>query len=71
MSQWPSRKATRVVAAFLKTGWTVKQQKSGSHRILSRPDWPDDVFAFHEHEEIKPRMLQRIAKRTGLRPSDL
>jgi predicted RNA binding protein YcfA (HicA-like mRNA interferase family) len=51
-------------------GWTVKRQ-SGSHRTLSRPDWPDVVFAFHDDEEIGPRMLARIAKRTGLRPEDL
>jgi hypothetical protein len=29
------------------------------------------VFAFHEGEEIGPRMLARIAKRTGLAPDDL
>jgi hypothetical protein len=29
------------------------------------------VFAFHDDEEIGPRMLARIAKRTGLRPDDL
>jgi hypothetical protein len=29
------------------------------------------IFAFHEGEEIGPRMLARIAKRTGLQPSDL
>jgi hypothetical protein len=31
----------------------------------------DTVFAFHDGEEIGPRMLARIAKRTGLRPEDL
>jgi hypothetical protein len=31
----------------------------------------DVVFAFHDHEEIGPRMLSRIARRTGLRPEDL
>ena len=36
-----------------------------------RPGWPDVVFAFHDREEIGPRMLARIAKRTGLTPSDL
>ena len=35
------------------------------------PGWADFVFAFHEDEEIGPRMLARIAKRTGLRPDDL
>ena len=29
------------------------------------------VFAFHEREEIGPGLLARIAKRTGLKPSDL
>jgi hypothetical protein len=29
------------------------------------------VFAFHYSDEIGPRMLARIAKRTGLTPEDL
>jgi len=29
------------------------------------------VFAFHESEEIGPKMLARIAKHTGLEPEDL
>jgi len=33
--------------------------------------WPDFVFGFHDNEEIGPRMLARIAKRTGLTPNDL
>jgi hypothetical protein len=47
------------------------QTQSGSHKTLSRPGWPDMVFAFHDGEEIGPRMLARIAKHTGLRPEDL
>jgi hypothetical protein len=39
--------------------------------MLSRPGWPDTVFAFHDNDEIGPRMLARIAKRTGLKPEDL
>lgn len=70
MSQWPSVKARRVLAALLRMGWSVKRQ-SGSHRTLQRPDWPDYTFAFHEGEEIGPRMLNRIARQTGLRPEDL
>ena len=70
MSQWSSAKARKVLAALLRVGWTVKRQ-SGSHRILSRPGWADVVFAFHDGEEIGPRMLARIAKRTGLRADDL
>jgi predicted RNA binding protein YcfA (HicA-like mRNA interferase family) len=70
MSVWPSSKAQRVLAALFRIGWALKRQ-SGSHKTLSRPGWPDVVFAFHDGEEIGPKMLSRIAKRTGLKPEDL
>jgi len=70
MSQWPSAKARRVLAALLRIGWSIKRESS-SHKILARPGWPDVVFAFHDKEEIGPKMLARIAKNTGLRPEDL
>lgn len=70
MSEWSSTRARRVLAALLRVGWIVKRQ-SGSHRTLSRTGWPDFVFAFHDNEELGPRMLARIAKRTGLSPEDL
>ena len=70
MSSWPSAKARRVLAALQKIGWHTKRQ-SGSHRTLARPNWPDVVFAFHDDEEIGPKMLARVAKRTGLKPEDL
>lgn len=59
-----------MLAALVRTGWIVKRQ-SGSHRTLARPGWPDVVFAFHDDEELGPRMLARISKTTGLRPEDL
>ncbi len=70
MSHWPSAKAKRVLASLLVIGWEIKRQ-TGSHRTLSRNGWPDFVFAFHDGEEIGPRMLARIAKHTGLTPCDL
>lgn len=70
MSEWPSTKASRVLAALLRIGWSVKRQ-SGSHRTLQRPGSPDVVFAFHDRDELGPRMLARLAKRTGLQPGDL
>ena len=70
MSSWPSSKATRVLAALYRTGWSLKRQ-TGSHKTLSRSGSPDFVFAFHDREEIGPRMLSRIAKHTGLKPEDL
>ena len=55
MNQWPSCKAKRVRAAFLKLGWYQKRQ-TGAHRTLAREAWPDFVFAFHDSEELGPRM---------------
>jgi predicted RNA binding protein YcfA (HicA-like mRNA interferase family) len=59
-----------VLAALQRIGWQIKR-RSGSHRTLSRQGWPDFVFAFHDREEVGPRMLARIAKHTGLKPEDL
>jgi len=70
MSSWPSSKANRVLAGLRRIGWSIKRE-SGSHKTMSREGWPDFVFAFHEREEIGPRMLARIAKHTGLRPEGL
>lgn len=70
MSSWPSSKANRVLAALYRVGWTLKRQ-SGSHKTLSRPGRSDVVFAFHDREEIGPRMLARLSKHTGLKPEDL
>jgi predicted RNA binding protein YcfA (HicA-like mRNA interferase family) len=71
MSQWPSTKAKRVLAALLRIGWQIKRQSGGSHRVLERLGWSDFVFAFHDGDEIGPRMLARIGKHTGLTPNDL
>ena len=71
MSAWPSSKARKVFAALLKIGWKVKRMGPGSHRTLSRTGYADYPFAFHDDDEIGPKMLARIAKRTGLTPSDL
>jgi len=70
MSNWPATKARRVLAALLRLGWRIKRT-SGSHRTLARDGWPDVTFAFHDEEELGPRMLARLAKHTGLTPQDL
>jgi predicted RNA binding protein YcfA (HicA-like mRNA interferase family) len=70
VSSWPATKARRVLTALLRIGWSVKRH-TGSHRTLDRPGWADYVFAFRDEEEMGPRMLARIAKRTGLTPGDL
>ncbi|MBE7538300.1 MAG: type II toxin-antitoxin system HicA family toxin [Opitutaceae bacterium] len=70
MSAWGARKARVVLVALFRIGWRLKRQ-SGSHRVLERLGWADVIFAFHDGEEIGPRMLARIARNTGLRPDDL
>ena len=70
MSSWRATKAKRVLAALD----TIGVEREKAFRLaptLSRPGWPDVVFAFHDNEEIGPRMLARIAKVTGLKPEDL
>jgi predicted RNA binding protein YcfA (HicA-like mRNA interferase family) len=70
MTAWKAARAKRVLAALEGTGWRIKRQ-SGSHRVLERDGWPNFVFAFHDREEIGPRMLARIAKQTGLTPDKM
>jgi len=67
---WRSTRARRVFAALQRNGWRVERER-GSHKVLRREGWPDFVWAFHDREEIGPRMLVRIAKATGLEPDDL
>ena len=70
MTVWRAAKARRVLAALLRIGWTIKRE-TGSHRTLAREAWPNYVFAFHDNDELGPKMLSRIAKLTGLTPEDL
>jgi predicted RNA binding protein YcfA (HicA-like mRNA interferase family) len=70
MSRWPSTQTSRVLSALLRIGWQIKRS-TGSHNVLQRTGWPDVVFAFHDHDEIGPRMLARLSKVTGLTPEDL
>ena len=70
MTTWPATRASKVFAALLRIGWSVKRQ-SRSHRTLERAEWPDFAFAFHSHQELGERMLERLAAHTGLKPQDL
>jgi len=38
---------------------------------LSHPNYPNYTWAFGDSDELGPAMLARIAKKTGLKPSDL
>ncbi len=71
MSKWPSSKGKRVFNALLRMGWKIKAQKGSSHIQMVRPGYPEFTWAFHDSDEIGPRMLAKIAKHTGLKPEDL
>ena len=71
MSKWSSSKASRVYRALLRIGWSPKAFKGSSHITLQRAGYQDFIWAFHEKVEIGPKMLARIAKHTGLKPTDL
>ena len=62
MSDWKSSKAKKVLKALEKIGWKVLRQK-GSHKVLSREDWENYTFAFHDGEEICSKMMARIVKK--------
>lgn len=70
MSRWPSTQASRVLSALFRIGWQIKRT-TGSHKVLQRTGWSDIVFAFHDRDEIGPRMLARLSKVSGLKPDDL
>lgn len=70
MSQFPATKAREVLRALERIGWR-ELRRSGSHRVLARPGWANYVLAYRDSEEIGSKMLSRIAKQTGLKPSDL
>ena len=70
MSTPPLIRSGKVFAALLRIGWSVKRQ-SRSHRTMQHAERPDFVFAFHTHQEIGERMMERIGAHTGLKPSDL
>lgn len=61
-----------MLRALLRIGWVEDARISeGSHRQLIREGYDRFTWAFHDGEEIGPKMLARIAKRTGLRPEDI
>ena len=70
MINWSSSKAKKVLKALINNGWVIKRIR-GSHKVLSKEGFPDFIFAFHDGEEIGPKMLSRIAKHTDLTPDDL
>lgn len=71
MTRWRSVKARAVLGALSRLGWEIKRETGSLHKVLSHPGFPDFIFAFHQGEEIGPRMLARTSKHTGLGPEDI
>jgi predicted RNA binding protein YcfA (HicA-like mRNA interferase family) len=62
LSCWPSCKAKRVRKALAKIGWGTKPGKKGSsHQQLVHPKLPEYTWAFHDGDEIGPRMLASLS----------
>jgi len=54
------------------SNWLDHQASIGRLTSHFATSWlPDYLFAYHDGEEIGPSIPARIAKRTGLKPSDL
>jgi predicted RNA binding protein YcfA (HicA-like mRNA interferase family) len=64
----------KIYRALLRIGWREKPRisKGGSHKQLVHSEHSHEfTWAFHDGDEIGPRMLDRIAKQTGLKPEDI
>ena len=74
MSKFPASNAKKVFRALQRIGWCEKPRisKGGSHKQLEHSNFPHGyTWAFHDGDEIGPKMLAKIAKRTGLKPEDI
>jgi predicted RNA binding protein YcfA (HicA-like mRNA interferase family) len=47
-------------------GWTVKADKGSSHKQMQHPQWGEATWAFHDSEEIGPKMLARLGEGVSL-----
>ncbi|MDQ6664151.1 MAG: type II toxin-antitoxin system HicA family toxin [Acidobacteriota bacterium] len=71
MSVWPSSKARKVFSAIERVGWSVKANKGSSHKQLTHPVYGEVTWAFHDGDEIGPKMLARLAKVYRFKREDL
>ena len=65
------RSQGQTASGCVATHWIDHQAGVGIASHLGTEGWPDYAFAFHDSDEIGPRMVARVAKHTGLRPEDL
>ena len=69
MPRFPQLTARQFLRVLERAGF-AEAHRTGSHRTLKHPDGRWLVFAFHEREQIGPKMVARVAKRAGLSQDD-
>jgi predicted RNA binding protein YcfA (HicA-like mRNA interferase family) len=62
VSRWPSTKAKKVFAAIARKGWSVRTPKGSSRKQMIHPEHGQATWAFHDSDEIGPKMMARLAK---------
>lgn len=70
MDRLPALKARELFRALIRCGFILKTSRGGSHQILRHSDGRTLLFAFHDREEIGPRMLARVLKDARLTPEE-
>jgi predicted RNA binding protein YcfA (HicA-like mRNA interferase family) len=65
-------KAKQAFKALLKIGWIEVSQR-GSHKKLRHTSgtYPMYVWSYGDSDELGSKILSRISKHTGLKPTDL
>ena len=52
-------------------GWRIKKEKRGSHVQMVHDSYPETTWAFHDNDEIGPKMMAKLAKAFHFTPKDL
>lgn len=61
-----SMKLKELIKIIESNGWVSRRNAGGSHIVLSKPGASNYVVACHDNQEIGPKMVARIIKRTGI-----
>jgi len=62
-------KGRHLLRALERIGWQIKSKKA-THFLLIRQNWQPYCFHFYQ-QEVGAKMLNKISRQTGLRPSDI
>jgi predicted RNA binding protein YcfA (HicA-like mRNA interferase family) len=71
VSYWPSYKAKKLFRVLQRIGWEIKEVKGSSHIQIVHPEHGEATWAFHDSDEIGPKMMGRICKQYHVTREDL